>query len=219
MNITLFDMLRQISIAIPVVLIVFTITMFTSSITGLLIASIYTTKQKWLKTLVSTYTFIFRGTPLLLQLLFFYFGLPIISGFSFSSPLLAALFTYTLNYTAYMIEIIRSGLKGVDEPQYDAAYTFGMTTWQTMTRVIYPQALRLIIPTITNEAVSLIKDTALLSVVAIPEITRNTKELSSNTASVLPYLAAGIIYLGLTGIIMIVFRLIEKRSNLGGKTV
>lgn len=219
MKITLLEMLKQIGAGIPVVLIVFTITMITSLILGLFITSVYTTKQKWLQVIVSIYTLTFRGTPLLLQLLFFYFGLPILTGFSFSSALVAALVTYTLNYTAYVIEIIRSGLKGVDEGQYDAAYTFGMTKWQTMTQVIYPQALRLIIPTLTNEAISLIKDTALLSIVAIPEITRNTKELSSSTSSVTPYLAAGIIYLILTGIIMIVFRLIEKQYHLGGKTV
>lgn len=219
MNVTFSQMIMQISKGVPVVLIVFSVTMITSFLLGLIIASVYTTKQKWLQMIVSIYTFIFRGTPLLLQLLFFYFGLPIFIGYSFSSALMAALFTYILNYTAYVIEIIRSGLKGVDEGQYDAAYTFGMTKWQTMTRVIYPQALRLIIPTITNEAVSLIKDTALLSVVAIPEITRNTKELSSSTASIIPYLSAAMIYLMLTGVMMIVFRLVERRYNLGGKTV
>lgn len=153
MQITLLEMLKQIGEGIPVVLIVFAITMITAFILGLFIASIYTTKHKWIQVIISIYTLIFRGTPLLLQLLFFYFGLPILTGFSFSNALVAALVTYTLNYTAYVIEIIRSGLKGVDEGQYDAAYTFGMTKWQTMTQVIYPQAFRLIVPTITNEAI------------------------------------------------------------------
>lgn len=219
MNITFWQMLSQISKGIPVVLTVFSITMIVSFLIGLVVASIYTTHLKWLQRLVSLYTFIFRGTPLLLQLLFFYFGLPILTGLSFSSALTAAICTYIFNYTAYVIEIIRSGLKGIDEGQYDAAYTFGMTKWQTMIRVIYPQALRLVIPTMTNEAVSLIKDTALLSVVAIPEITRNTKELSSSTASIMPYLCAGIIYLVITGIVMFIFRLLEKRYRLGGRTV
>lgn len=198
----------------PIVIQVFVGTLFSSLLFALLISIIFTTKWKIPQLLVFMYTWVFRSTPLLLQLFFIYYALPYGFGIKFNSPLIAALVAFNLNYTAYFIETIRSGLNGIPKGQYEAAYTLGYTRFQTVTRIIYPQALRNILPTLTSEALNLIKDTALVSTIALADIFQRTQEVSSRTASIEPYYMAAILYLLLCSVVLFIFKFLEKKYYL-----
>lgn len=195
-----------ISIKIYVVTIIFAIPI------GMLCAMGKMTKIAPLKWLLEMYTWIFRGTPLLLQLFFTYFGLKILFGIELSKEM-AAYLTFIINYAAYFTEIFRAGIQSIDKGQYEAAKALGMNYSQTMKRIIIPQAIKVILPPTGNEAVTLIKDTALVSVIALADILRNAKSVVSRTASVEGYLIAAVLYLIMTFVIIKLFKYVEKRFN------
>jgi len=193
-----------ISVKIYVVTIIFAIPL------GMLCAMGKMTKIAPLKWFLEMYTWIFRGTPLLLQLFFTYFGLKILLGIELSKEM-AAYLTFIINYAAYFTEIFRAGIQSIDKGQYEAAKALGMNYGQTMKRIIIPQAIKVILPPTGNEAVTLIKDTALCSVIALADILRNAKSVVSRTASVEGYLVAAALYLIMTFVIIKAFKYIEKR--------
>ncbi len=193
-----------ISIKIYVVTIIFSIPL------GMLCAMGKLTKFTPLKWFLEMYTWVFRGTPLLLQLFFTYYGLRILAGIELSN-VMAAYLTFVINYAAYFTEIFRAGIQSIDKGQYEAAKALGMNYRLTMKRIIIPQAIKVILPPTGNEAVTLIKDTALVSVIALADILRNAKSVVSRTASVEGYLIAAVLYLLLTFIIINIFKRIEKR--------
>jgi polar amino acid transport system permease protein len=172
---------------------------------------------KLLKVILGTYTWIIRGTPLMLQLMFVYYGLPIMAmgtsfheAFTFGS-LPAALITFVINYSAYFTEIFRGGIQSINKGQYEAAQALGMTPWVTMKRVVLPQAVKNIIPPLGNEAITLIKDTALCFVIALPEILENAKSIVSRESDTTAYAIAAVVYLAMTFIIIQIFRKVESR--------
>ncbi len=162
-----------------------------------------------LRWFLEIYTWIFRGTPLLLQLFFVYFGLPFI-GIELSKEM-SAYAAFVINYAAYFTEIFRAGIQSIDKGQYEAAKALGMNSKLTMKRIIIPQALKVIIPPLGNEGVTLIKDTALVSAIALADILRNTKSMVARTANVQGYIVAAVLYLIMTFIIINIFKYIEKR--------
>lgn len=163
-----------------------------------------------LRFILDLYTWLFRGTPLLLQLFFAYYGLPVF-GIEFKTPEMAAYFTFVINYGAYFTEIFRAGIQSIDKGQYEAAKALGMSYPQTMRRIVLPQAVKVILPPSGNEAISLIKDTALCAAIAIPDILRNAKVTVSRDVSVEGYLIAALIYLVMTFVIIKVFQRLEKK--------
>jgi polar amino acid transport system permease protein len=193
-----------ISVKIYVITIIFAIPL------GMLCAMGKLTRIAPLKWFLEMYTWVFRGTPLLLQLFFTYFGLEILFGIELSKEM-AAYVTFIINYAAYFTEIFRAGIQSIDKGQYEAAKALGMNYGQTMKRIIIPQAIKVILPPTGNEAVTLIKDTALVSVIALADILRNAKSVVSRTASVEGYLIAAVLYLIMTFVIIKIFKHIEKR--------
>lgn len=205
MNISLYILQGAvISIKIYVITIIFAIPL------GMLCAMGKLTKIAPLKWFLEMYTWIFRGTPLLLQLFFTYFGFRILFGIELSREM-AAYLTFIVNYAAYFTEIFRAGIQSIDKGQYEAAKALGMNYRLTMKRIVIPQAIKVILPPTGNEAVTLIKDTALVSVIALADILRNAKSVVSRTASVEGYLIAGVLYLIMTFVIIKFFQYIEKR--------
>ena len=192
-----------ISLKIYVVTFIFAIPL------GMLCAVGKLTKFAPLKWLLEVYTWLFRGTPLLLQLFFVYFGLPFI-GVRFTAEI-AAYITFIINYGAYFTEIFRAGIQSIDKGQYEAAKALGMNYKLTMRRIIIPQAVKVILPPTGNEAVNLIKDTALCSAITLADILRNAKSMVSSHASVEGYFIAAILYLIMTFVIINVFKYIERR--------
>jgi len=179
---------------------------------GLLVALGKLSKIKILKILLDFYTYIIRGTPLLLQILFIYFGLPIV-GIKFDSFTAASL-ALIINYTAYLAEIIRAGVQSIDKGQYEAAKVLGMNYQQTMSRIVVPQALKVVLPPICNEYIVLIKDTALVSVIGMQELLRATKEIVARDFNMIPFFLAALIYLAITAVFTAFFTRLEKKFSI-----
>ncbi len=155
------------------------------------------------------YAWIFRGTPLLLQLFFVYYGLSIF-GISLK-PFTAAGLTFIINYAAYLMEIFRSGIQSIDKGQYEAAKALNMTYQQAMRRIILPQAIKRTLPPCCNEAITLIKDTALVIVIGMGDLLRSAKEVFTRDFRITPFIIAALIYLVMTSGVIAFFRKIENR--------
>ncbi|WP_018123466.1 amino acid ABC transporter permease [Desulfovibrio oxyclinae] len=184
-------------------------TMIVSPIGGLLIALGRIGTVKSVSRLCWFIIWLFRGTPLLLQLFFIYYGLPAL-GITLK-PVTAALLGLGLNYSAYLAEIIRSGILSIDHGQMEAAEAMGMTYWQAMRRVIIPQTYRVILPPVGNEFIALIKDTALVSTIAMVELMRTADQLFNASFNITVLgLAAGI-YLLFTTVFTLGFERLEAK--------
>lgn len=160
------------------------------------------------------YVYVMRGTPLLLQLLFICFGLPmlpLIGEYLVFDRFAAACIGFILNYAAYFAEIFRGGLLSIDKGQYEASQVLGLSKWQTMTRIILPQMFRVALPAVSNESITLVKDTALLYAVAVPELLHFAKTAVNRDFTVMPFFVAGIIYLLMTLLLTLFFKQLEKR--------
>ena len=170
-----------------------------------------TSNKKWLKNILEIYIWIIRGTPLLLQLFFVYFGLPVL-GIKLGRFQAAAI-TFIINYGAYFTEIFRAGIESVDKGQYEAAKALGMNYKQTMRRIILPQAIKRVLPPTSNEAITLMKDTALVAAISMGDILRAAKEVLTRDFNVTPFIIAAIIYLLLTSVVVLVFKQLEKKYS------
>jgi len=171
---------------------------------GLIIALCKLSRHKLIRVPAILYIELLRGTPLLVQALILYYGLPMLLQskgimFRWDYPIVAGMIVCGINSSAYVAEIIRSGLQAIDKGQMEASRSLGMTHFQAMKLVIIPQAFKVILPALGNEFVSLIKETAVLSVITITEITRKSTLWSSVTFQSWPaYLGTAFVYLSLT---------------------
>ncbi|MHC6180612.1 amino acid ABC transporter permease [Clostridium sp. JNZ X4-2] len=179
---------------------------------GCIVAVGKISKIKPLRALLSLYTWIFRGTPLLLQLFFAYFGLPVI-GIRLS-PLAAASIAFTINYAAYLAEIFRAGIESINKGQYEASKVLGMNYYQTMTKIIIPQTARNVLPPVCNESINLIKDSALVATIGVGDLLRAAKEVVTRDFTITPFIIAAVIYLIITSILVIAFRHLEKKYSI-----
>lgn len=167
-----------------------------------------------LRLLSKTYVWIFRGTPLLLQLFFVCYGLPILFGDLFLWPrMTAAVVTFVLNYAAYFAEIYRSGIQSIDKGQHEAAKTLGLSQWQSMRIIILPQAIARIMPPVSNEIITLVKDTALATSIGVAELLKASKDANNRDVNPTAFFVAAIIYLTLTFVLTILSQRLEKRFN------
>lgn len=162
-----------------------------------------------LRSIIGFYTWLFRGTPLMLQLFFSYYGLGV-WGLQFTA-FQAAIITFALNYGAYFTEIFRGGIQSIDKGQYEAAHCLGMTKRQAMGRIIIPQAIKRVLPPLSNEAITLVKDTALVAAIALSDVTRNAQQIVSRDFTTIPLVLAALFYLLFTTIVVWVFRKIERK--------
>lgn len=185
-------------------------------IIGLLLALGRLSKNIVINKLSWVYIWFFRGTPLLMQLFFIYYAFPLF----FDPPLkgltatVAAFIGFSLNSGAYLAEIIRAAIQSIDKGQMEAAKALGMTYGQAMRRVIVPQSYRRLIPPVGNEFIMLIKDTSLVSIIAMQDLMRVTHEIESQQAKALVYVPAAIIYLILTTVFTVVFEKLEKKYSI-----
>ncbi|HOV63501.1 MAG TPA: amino acid ABC transporter permease, partial [Spirochaetia bacterium] len=166
---------------------------------------------KVLKRILGVYAWIFRGTPLLLQLFFFYYGLTIF-GISLS-PMMAAGLTFVINYAAYLMEIFRAGIESIEKGQYEAARALNMNYWQTMRRIILPQTVKRVLPATCNEAINLVKDTALVTVIGMGDLLRAAKEIFTRDFTIIPFVIAAVVYLLMTSVIVSLFRRLERNFS------
>lgn len=196
-----------------VTLRLFVLTLIFSLPLGFLGAMGKTSRNPLLKAPLGLYTSVVRGTPLLLQLFFVYYGLPLLIPALRFERFTAAVFTFIINYAAYFVEIFRAGIQSIDRGQYEAAKVLGMNYRQTMMRIVLPQTIKRVLPPVANEAITLVKDTALVVVLGIGEILRNSKEIVSRDFTVSPFVIAGVIYLILNYGLVWFFSRLERRYS------
>ena len=167
-----------------------------------------------LRWLSKGFVYLMRSTPLVLQLLFIYFGLPLLPGvgaYLITERFTATIIGFVLNYAAYFAEIYRGGLLAVGQGQFEAAQVLGLTNRQTITHIVIPQMLRVAMPSVSNETITLVKDTSLMFTLAVPEVLQYAKSAVSSTGKTFPYVVAGIIYLVMNAVVTAVLRRIEKK--------
>lgn len=199
----------QVLEGLKVTMEIFLLTLILSIPLGVLVALGRLSKIKIINKLTGFYVLIMRGTPLLLQIVFIFFGLPNLNIVIDRFP--AAIIAFTLNYAAYFGEIFRAGISSVDIGQNEASQVLGLSKKDTFFRIILPQAFKTILPPIANEIVTLVKDTALVYVIGIDELLRVGKIACNRDSSLLPLLIIGIVYLILIGIFTKIFDKIEKK--------
>ncbi|MNJ46865.1 Arginine transport system permease protein ArtQ [compost metagenome] len=195
-------------------IILFFIAITVSIPLGFLFTLMLKSRVKPVKWLAEGYIYIFRGTPLLLQLVFFCFGLPmlpIIGEYLVMDRFAAACLAFILNYAAYFAEIFRGGMLAIDKGQYEAAQVLGLSRWQTLTRIIMPQMFRVALPAVSNESITLIKDTALLHAVAVSELLHVAYTVVNRDFTTVPLIIAGVIYLSMTLLLTLLFKALERK--------
>lgn len=213
------ESLRQIGLWIPSLLdgAKLTVTLTICSVTVGLLISVFLalgkiSKIKILNKICAFYIFFFRGTPLLLQLYFVYYGLPKINpALTISNRFFAAFLTFALNSSAYLAEVVRASIVSIDKGQLEASRSLGMSYGQTMFFVIIPQTFSRLLPPVGNEFILVLKDASLVSIIALSDITRVTQNIASSTSSSLVYIPAMILYLLITAFFTWTFNKLEKK--------
>ena len=185
---------------------------------GIVIALFKISRSKALKGLAWFYVWIFRGTPMLMQLFVFYYALPLFTydvfGVSLRIPaLLAAFIAFSLNSAAYLSEIFRGAIQSIDKGQMEAAKALGMSYYQAMFKIIIPQSYRRLIPPLGNELITLVKDTSLVASISLFDLLRTVQVMNNSSGEWVYFIYAGVIYLFVTSIIQLVFDRLEKKYS------
>ncbi len=212
---TVTVMLKQLLSGVGVSFDIFFVTLLFSLPLGLFICFGRMSKNKIIRTLASAYISIMRGTPLMLQLMVVYFGPYFLFGIRISMgySLIAVFIGFSINYAAYFAEIYRGGIESMAVGQYEAAQILGYSKAQTFFHIILPQVIKRILPSVTNEIITLTKDTSLAFVLAVAEMFTIAKQVASSQASMIPFVAAAIFYYVFNLVVAIVMAGIEKKLD------
>ena len=208
-------MLMKLAEGMVVSLIIFAVTLVFSLPLGLLISFGRMAKNPIIRSVFKIYISIMRGTPLMLQLMVIYFGPYYIFGIQ-NTPTwknTAVAIGFVLNYAAYFAEIYRGGIESMPQGQYEAAQILGYTKVQTFIRIILPQVIKRILPAITNETITLVKDTSLAFTIGILEMFTISKALAASQTTMLPYAFAGIFYYIFNFVVAFLMERLEKKMN------
>ena len=209
---SILAMLGPMSEGAAVTLQMFFITLLLSLPLGLFVALARISRYKPLRWLTEIYIWLMRGTPLMLQLLFVYYALPLIPYVGIRLPdFPAAVVAFVLNYAAYFAEIFRSGIQSIERGQYEASKALGMTYVQTMRRIILPQMIKRVLPPVSNETITLVKDTSLIYVLAMNDLLRTARTIVQRDFDMMPFLVAAVFYLLMTLVLTWLFNRLEQR--------
>ncbi|MGT2895838.1 amino acid ABC transporter permease [Streptococcus entericus] len=207
----LLDILPSLLQGALVSLQVFFIVIALSIPLGALVAFAMRANIKLVNWLFNIYIWIMRGTPLLLQLIFFYYVLPSV-GITFDR-MPAAIIAFTMNYAAYFAEIFRGGIAAIPKGQYEAAKVLGLTPVQTIVHIVLPQVVKIVLPSIFNEVINLVKDSSLVYVLGVGDLLLASKTAANRDASLIPMFIAGGIYLLLIGVVTILSKKVEQKFD------
>ena len=178
---------------------------------GLLLALLRLSTNRVVTSIVDAYVYVMRGTPLMLQILLIYYGLPfMIDGFELTD-MTAAVLSFVLNYIAYLCEIFRSGIQSIPKGQYEGAKVLGFTYVQTMYKIILPQVIKRVLPPLANETITLLKDTSLVYVLAMNDILRITRSIVQRDFDITAFIVAGVFYLAMTFMLTKLYQYLERR--------
>ena len=190
---------------------VFALVLVCSIPLGIMLAFSMQIRLKPLQWLLHIYIWIMRGTPLLLQLIFIYYVLPSIGIRLDRIP--AAIIAFTLNYAAYFAEIFRGGISSIPTGQYEAAKVLKFTPVQTIRLIILPQVVKIVLPSVFNEVMTLVKDTSLVYALGISDLILASRTAANRDASLAPMFVAGLIYLLLIGLATLIAKQVEKKFS------
>lgn len=206
-------MLKQLSEGMLVSVEIFLLTLLFSLPLGLIISFGRMSKNVLISSLVKIYIAIMRGTPLMLQLIVVYFSPSIVFGIKISQSyrFVATIVAFSINYAAYFAEIYRSGIESMPVGQYEAAKVLGYNRFQTFFKIILPQVIKRILPPVTNETITLVKDTSLAFAIAVTEMFTIAKQISAKQASVMPLMVAGVFYFVFNYVVAFIMEKIEKK--------
>ena len=195
-----------------VTLQLFLITLLLAVPLGLALALVRISRFRVASQAVNAYIWLMRGTPLMLQMLFIYFALPFVPVIGIRLPdFPAAILAFTLNYAAYFAEIFRAGIQSVDRGQYEASKVLGLNYVQTMRRIVLPQMVKRILPPMSNETITLVKDTSLIYVLALNDLLRAARGIVQRDFTITPFIVAAGFYLIMTLVLTWLFQRLEKR--------
>lgn len=194
--------------------LIFILSLVLSLPLGLIITFGSMNKIKPIKYLTRTFVWIIRGTPLMLQIIIVFYG----PGLWFDIPIknfrfTAIIIAFVINYACYFSEIYRGGIESISKGQYEACYVLGMSKSQTFYKVVLPQVFKRIIPSVSNEVITLVKDTSLARVIAVVELIKVAEEVMRINGALWPLLYTGIFYLAFSGILTVMFNKLEKRLD------
>ena len=211
MEIMMIELMPQLLQGFGTTLKIFILTLIMSIPLGLIIALGRISKLGFIRWITGIYVLIMRGTPLMLQIIFIFFGLPLLDIGISRFP--AAILALVLNYGAYFAEIFRSGIQSIDKGQYEGAYVLGLSNKHIFFRIILPQAFKRILPPVSNEIITLVKDTALIYVVGLDELLKVGTIALNRTASLFPLVMVGAIYLLFIGLLTKILSNVEKKFS------
>lgn len=193
---------------------VFLITLFLSLPLSLLVAALRLSKNPILSKLTATYIYLMRGTPLLLQMMFIFFGLPQLPGGGIVLGRNTAIFVaFILNYAAYFAEIFRGGIQSIDRGQWEACQVLGLSKFAAFKKVILPQVMRTVLPSLSNEVITLVKDTSLVFTLGVMDVLKAAKATSIKYSTLTPYLYVGVLYLVFVALLSRILSRVEKRVD------
>ena len=208
-------MLQQLASGMVVSVEIFVVTLLFSLPLGLLICFGRMSKNPAIRGIVSAYISVMRGTPLMLQLMVVYFGPYFIFGIRISMgySLIAVFIAFSINYAAYFAEIYRAGIESIPVGQYEAAQVLGYSKAQTFVKIILPQVVKRVLPPVTNETITLVKDTSMAFTISIAEMFTVAKQIGAAQTSVVPLLAAGVFYYIFNLVVASFMEYLEKKTS------
>ena len=194
--------------------LIFILTLIGSLPLGMIVALLRKSRFAVVRGVISVYISIMRGTPLMLQLLAWYFGPFYLFGINIGNWRFPAIIVgFVLNYAAYFAEIYRGGIESIPVGQYEAAEVLGYTKTQTFMKIILPQVVKIIMPSVTNEVITLVKDTSLAFTLAYQEVFSLSKQISASQSSFMPFLIAGVFYFVANYLVEVSMNRIEKSMD------
>ena len=191
-------------------LIIFFFTLLFSIPLGMIVALLRMNKSRLISAPVSLYILVMRGTPLMLQLFAIYFAIPMLTGKNMDR-MSATILAFSINYAAYFAEIFRGGIMSIPVGQHEACAVLGLTRMQAFFHVVLPQVVKRVLLPVSNEVITLVKDTSLANIIAVSELFRAAKNEASRTASVEPLFVAGLFYLLMNGVVTLFFSWANRR--------
>lgn len=189
---------------------IFAITLIFAIPLGILVSALSISKNKIISKIIKLYILLMRGTPLLLQIICIYFAPYYLFKFSYNR-FIAIIIAFTLNYAAYFGEIFRGGIESIPRGQWEVAFTLGFTKIKTFFIVVLPQTIKRILPSISNEVITLVRDTSLAQVIGVTELFAFAQKQANYKFSIIPLLVAGLIYLLISVILTYIFNYTERK--------
>ena len=209
------QMLLQLIEGLGTSVAIFVLTLIFSLPLGFLVCFGRMSKKTLLRSIVKIYISVLRGTPLMLQLIVVYFAPYYLFGLKISTSyrFIAAIIAFSVNYSAYFAEIYRSGLESIPVGQYEAAEILGYSKLQTFIRIIFPQVVKRTIPPVTNEVITLVKDTSLASVLALVEMFAMARQIAAAQTNIMPLMVAGVFYYIFNFIVAQIMEFVERKFS------